>query len=64
MSFDQIAVADATPETGTTFLRHALKVWARELGVTEDHLPGLVQEVLDFAAAAIRDGRYERGVGA
>jgi hypothetical protein len=36
---------------------HALKVWAREQGVAERDLPGLMEVVADFADAAIRERR-------
>lgn len=66
MPFDEpIAEASpALPETATTFLRHALKVWARENGVADDHLPGLVAGILDFAAESVRGERHPRGLGA
>ena len=66
MPFDDI-FSDPTPagpEVGKTFLRHALKVWARENGVTEDNLTGLVHQILDFAHDSIRDARYQRGLSA
>ncbi|WP_297509126.1 hypothetical protein [uncultured Caulobacter sp.] len=57
MPFDDILTdgASATPEVSKTFLRHALNVWARENGVAEDHLAGLVHQILDFAQDSIRD---------
>jgi hypothetical protein len=69
MLFDQAVAADgslsATPATMTAdddaairLLRHVLKVWAREQGVNEADMPGLVDGVLDFAAAAAMDGRF------
>lgn len=58
MPFDDLTdSANATPEVSKTFLRHALNVWARENGVAEDHLAGLVHQILDFAQDAIRDVR-------
>jgi len=66
MSMNDFALAEAgvAPEVGTTFLRHALKIWAREQGVAEDHLPGVIGEVLSFALAAVDDGRQVRGLSA
>jgi hypothetical protein len=63
--FDEF-LSDATPapETGKTFLRHALRVWARENGVTDDHLTGVVHNILDFAVDSLRDGRHQRGLSA
>lgn len=64
MSMNNFAMAEAgrAPEAGTTFLRHALKIWAREQGVAEDSLSGVIGEVLDFALATIDDGRQPSGL--
>ena len=66
MSMKEFAMAEAggAPELGTTFLRHALKIWAREQGVAEDHLTGVIGEVLNFALATVDDGRQVRGLRA
>lgn len=70
MLFDQAVAADgslsAAPsvvpadDAAIRLLRHVLKVWAREQGVTEADMPGLVDGVLDFAAAAAADGRFTK----
>jgi len=67
MSLNTFAMADAAfaaPETGTTFLRHALKIWAREQGVSENNLAAVVGDVLDFAQATIREGDRGRSLSA
>lgn len=59
MSLNNAAVGDAPfakAEVGNTFLRHALIIWAREQGVAEANLSAVTRDVLDFAAATIRDG--------
>jgi hypothetical protein len=59
MSLSKFAAGDASfapPEVGNTFLRHALKIWAREQGVPESSVPGVIGDVLDFALATVRDG--------
>lgn len=68
MLFDQTVAADGSlsahsadapvDDAAARLLRHVLKVWAREQGVTEADLPSLVDGVLDFAAAAALDGRF------
>lgn len=67
MSLNTFAMADTAfgaPETGTTFLRHALKIWAREQGVSEDKLAAVVGDVLDFALVTARDGGRAQGLSA
>ena len=59
MQLDDIFTdAASTPETGRTFLRHALRVWARENGVADDDLPSVVHTILDFAVGSL--GRTHR----
>ena len=61
MHFDDIySDAPSSPETGKTFLRHALRVWARENGVTDDQLPGVVHNILDFAVGSLRGQSQQR----
>lgn len=64
MQFDEIlSEAPSNPETGKTFLRHALRVWARENGVADDRLPDVVRNILDFAVGSLR-GQTQQGLGA
>lgn len=64
MHLDEIfSDASSTPETGKTFLRHALRVWARENGVTDDQLPNVVHNILDFAVGSLRGG-HQQGLNA
>ena len=53
----------SNPETGKTFLRHALRVWARENGVADDQLPDVVHNILDFAVGSLR-GQPQQGFNA
>lgn len=64
MPFDQITDATPAPEVGNAFLRHALRVWAREHGVIENNLPTLVGEVLDFAKSSLESERLRSGFNA
>jgi len=67
MSLNNFAASDAAfapAEVGNTFLRHALKIWAREQGVPEASLPGVIGDVLDFALATIREGGPPRALNA
>jgi len=50
---DTYSDAASIPETGRTFLRHALRVWARENGVADDQLPDVVHNILDFAVGSL-----------
>ncbi len=56
MPFDD-EYSPADPEVTTTLLRHVLKAWGREHGVTDAALPGLVRDVIDFATASLKDAR-------
>jgi len=60
---DIFSDASTAPETGKTFLRHALRVWARENGVTDDQLPSVVHNILDFAVGSLRGG-HQQGLSA
>jgi hypothetical protein len=60
---DILSDAPSNPETGRTFLRHALRVWARENGVADDQLPGVVHNILDFAVGSLR-GQSRQALGA
>ncbi|USQ96601.1 hypothetical protein [Caulobacter sp. RL271] len=58
------AVLNAAPpidDAAARLLRHVLKVWAREQGVSEADVPTFIDGVLDHATATIRDGRFGRG---
>ena len=67
MQLDQIisdaSSASSNPETGKTFLRHALRVWARENGVSDDQMPSVVHTILDFAVGSLRGG-HQQGLNA
>lgn len=54
MQLDTFSDASLAPETGKTFLRHALRVWARENGVSDDQMAGVVRDILDFAVDSLR----------
>jgi len=63
--FDDIFTdASSNPETGKTFLRHALRVWARENGVSDDQMPGVIHNILDFAVGSLRGGSPQQGLSA
>lgn len=65
MHFDDIfSDVSSNPETGKTFLRHALRVWARENGVADEQLPGVVHNILDFAVGSLRGGQPRQGLSA
>lgn len=63
-SFDaRNAVLNAAPpadDAAARLLRHVLKVWAREQGVTEAEVPAFIDGVLNYATSSILDGRYGR----
>lgn len=64
VQFDEVlSDTPSNPETGRTFLRHALRVWARENGVADDRLPDVVHNILDFAVGSLR-GQPQQGLGA
>lgn len=57
------AVLNAAPpadDAAARLLRHVLKVWAREQGLTEAETPAFIDDVLQYATASILDGRYGR----
>jgi hypothetical protein len=54
----------SAPETGKTFLRHALRVWARENGVADDQMAGVVRNILDFAVDTLRSDVRQQGFSA
>lgn len=57
------AVLNAAPpadDAAVRLLRHVLKVWAREQGVTEADVPAFIDGVLQYATSAILDGRHGR----
>lgn len=58
---NQMISATEAPEVGNAFLRHALRIWAREHGVVESGLPTLVGEVLDFAKSSLEIERRRMG---
>lgn len=64
MPFDQITDATPAPEVGNAFLRHALRVWARENGVSDDQMPGVIHNILDFAVGSLRGGQSQQGLSA
>lgn len=63
-SFDaRNAVLNAAPpadDAAARLLRHVLKVWAREQGVTEAEAPAFIDGVIQYATASVLDGRYGR----
>ncbi|MBO9545947.1 hypothetical protein [Caulobacter sp.] len=57
------AVLNAAPpvdDAAARLLRHVLKVWAREQGVTEADVPAFIDGVLKHATTSILDGRFGR----
>lgn len=60
---DIFSDASSSPETGKIFLRHALRVWARENGVADDQLPDVVGNILDFAVGSLH-GQPQRALNA
>lgn len=57
-----VAAREASPDDAAfRLLRHVLKVWAREQGVSDTDVGGFVDGVLSHAAEAARDGRFGRG---
>jgi len=55
------AVLNAAPpidDAAARLLRHVLKVWAREQGVSEADVPAFIDGVFHHAAKTIRDGRF------
>jgi len=57
------AVLNAAPpadDAAARLLRHVLKVWAREQGVAEAHVPDFIDGVFHYATTTILDGRYGR----
>ncbi|ATC31965.1 hypothetical protein CA606_06130 [Caulobacter vibrioides] len=70
MSLDQSLISDrsitanggeSAPEVATTFLRHAVNVWAREHDLTGETLSGVVNDVLRYATTTINEARFGRG---
>lgn len=57
------ALLNAAPpkdDAAARLLRHVLKVWAREQGVSEADAPAFIDGMFHYAATAIRDGRFGR----
>ena len=58
------AVLNAAPpaddDAAARLLRHVLKVWAREQGVSEADAPAFIDGVFHYATTAILDGRFGR----
>lgn len=57
------AVLNAAPpadDAAARLLRHVLKVWAREQGVTEADVPAFIDGVFHYATTTILDGRFGR----
>lgn len=54
------AVAPAD-DAAARLLRHVLKVWGREQGLSDADAPAFIDGVFQHATAAIRDGRFGRG---
>lgn len=57
------AVLNAAPpadDAAARLLRHVLKVWAREQGVSEADVPAFIDGVFHHATTAILDGRFGR----
>ena len=48
-------------EVATTFLRHAVNVWAREHDLAGETLSGVVNDVLQYATTTINEARFGRG---
>lgn len=70
MSLDHDLIADPGPSTNggenanevaTTFLRHAVNVWAREHDLAGETLSGVVNDVLQYATTTINEARFGRG---
>jgi hypothetical protein len=57
------AVLNAAPpadDAAARLLRHVLKVWAREQGVSESDVPAFIDGVFHYATKTILDGRFGR----
>jgi hypothetical protein len=54
-------VAPPIDDAAARLLRHVLKVWAREQGVSEADVPTFIDGVFHYATTAILDGRFGRG---
>ncbi len=57
------AVLNAAPpadDAAARLLRHVLKVWAREQGLSEADMPAFIDGVFRHATTAILDGRFGR----
>ncbi|ACL94948.2 hypothetical protein EIB18_07595 [Caulobacter vibrioides] len=52
---------DSASEVASTFLRHAVNVWAREHDLTGETLSGVVNDVLRYATTTINEVRFGRG---
>lgn len=48
-------------QVATTFLRHAVNVWAREHDLSGETLSGVVNDVLQYATTTINEARFGRG---
>lgn len=64
MHLDTFSEASPAAETGKTFLRHALRVWARENGVSDDQIAGVVRDILDFAVGSLHGGARQPSLNA
>lgn len=51
---------DATA-VASTFLRHAVNVWAREHDLSGETLSGVVNDVLQYATTTVNEARFGRG---